>query len=128
MFKLDGNFWKTSAIHKFAEEIKCRGSLCNHIWLLDIMGWTLRASPFPGLSLVFLSGAILLVRVIGFPEIRAESKDAQENFPAVEDREPTLTQASLPMTYFFILTDDSLKQNAEMVLEVRTGIQNLLPS
>lgn len=61
-----------------------------------------RASPFPGLSLVFLSGAILLVRLIGFPESRVESKDAQENVAAVGDREPTLTQASFSMTCFLL--------------------------
>lgn len=57
--------------------------------------------PFPGLSLV-LSGSILLVRLIGFPESRVESKDAQENFAAVGDREPALAQASIPIICFLL--------------------------
>lgn len=60
-------------------------------------GLNIRAFPFPGPLLVFLSEAILLVRLIGFPESRVESRDSQ-NFAALGDREPSLTLASLSMT------------------------------
>lgn len=92
------------------------------------MGWVLTATPFLGLSLVSLSGALLPVRLIGFPESREESKDAQESFPALGDRGPVLTQASLLTTCFFILADDGLMRSAEIVLGVRTEIQSLLLS
>lgn len=109
MFKANSSFWKTSAIHNFAKEIKYWGSLCHHIWLLDIIGWVSTTTPL-GLSLASLSGVILLVRLIGSPESRGERKDSENSIPALGDRGPALIQASLTMTCFFILSDDSLMQ------------------
>lgn len=73
-------------------------------------------------------GTVSLVQLIGVPESRGESKDTQESFPALGERVPALTQASLPMISFFILTEVGLMQNVEMVRGVRTGIQSLFPS
>lgn len=128
MYKANGSFWKTSAVRNFAQEIKRRGCLCHPVWPLGTISRVSTATPFLGLSLVSLRGTISPVRLIGFPESRRESKDTQESFPALGDRGPALTQASLPMICFFILTEVGLMQNAEMVLGVRTGIQSLFPS
>lgn len=61
-------------------------------------GLIIGAFSFPGLSLV-LSGSILLVRLIGFPESRVKSK---ENVAAMGEREPALAQASIPMICFLL--------------------------
>jgi len=92
-------------------------------------------TPFLGLSLLFLvsphcelSGATLPVRLLGFPESRVESKDAQESFPALGGRGSALIQAFLPITCCFVLANDSLMQNEETMTGIRTGIQSLLLS
>lgn len=36
-FKANDHIWKTSAIHNFAKEIKCGGSLCHHVWPFGTM-------------------------------------------------------------------------------------------